>query len=119
MEKILVTRSSMPELDEYVEEIKDIFESHWLTNMGVKHNELEEQLEAPKPFAIYCYDELSYNDIESAKALGLGIILVNTRSYSIDRNQGISQFDTMTFGKKEREYRYLKSSDYKDERSEI
>ena len=44
MEKILVTRSSMPELDEYVEEIKDIFESHWLTNMGVKHNELEERL---------------------------------------------------------------------------
>lgn len=34
MEKILVTRSSMPELDEYVDEIKSIFESHWLTNMG-------------------------------------------------------------------------------------
>lgn len=44
MEKILVTRSSMPELDEYVEEIKGLFESHWLTNMGVKHNELEERL---------------------------------------------------------------------------
>ena len=44
MEKILVTRSSMPELDEYVDEIKDIFESHWLTNMGVKHNQLEEKL---------------------------------------------------------------------------
>jgi hypothetical protein len=28
---ILVTRSSMPELDEFVEEIKPIFESHWLT----------------------------------------------------------------------------------------
>ena len=34
--KILVTRSSMPELDEYVEEIRPIWESHWLTNMGVK-----------------------------------------------------------------------------------
>ena len=34
----------MPELDEYVEEIKGLFESHWLTNMGVKHNELEEKL---------------------------------------------------------------------------
>ncbi len=44
MEKIFVTRSSMPELEEYVEEIKDLFESHWLTNMGVKHNQLEEKL---------------------------------------------------------------------------
>ena len=44
MEKILVTRSSMPELDEYVDEIKSIFESHWLTNMGEKHNRLEEEL---------------------------------------------------------------------------
>ena len=31
---ILVTRSSMPEIEEYVEEIKSIWESHWLTNMG-------------------------------------------------------------------------------------
>lgn len=45
MEKpILVTRSSMPSLDEYVNEIKDIWESHWLTNMGVKHQKLEKEL---------------------------------------------------------------------------
>lgn len=44
MDKILVTRSSMPELDEYVEEIKGLWESHWLTNMGAKHKELESQL---------------------------------------------------------------------------
>ena len=43
--KILVTESSMPELDEYVEEIKSIFESKWLTNMGVKHKELQSNLE--------------------------------------------------------------------------
>ena len=35
----------MPEFDEYVEEIKDIWDSHWLTNMGSKHNKLERQLE--------------------------------------------------------------------------
>ncbi|GAB2027627.1 DegT/DnrJ/EryC1/StrS family aminotransferase [Lactovum odontotermitis] len=34
----------MPSLEEYVEEIKDIWESHWLTNMGVKHQELEKKL---------------------------------------------------------------------------
>ena len=43
--KILVTESSMPELDEYVEEIKSIFESKWLTNMGAKHKELQSKLE--------------------------------------------------------------------------
>lgn len=44
MEKILVTRSSMPELDEYIEEIKSVFESHYLTNMGPKHEELRKEL---------------------------------------------------------------------------
>lgn len=43
-DKILVTQSSMPELEEYVEEIKSIFKTKHLTNMGAKHNELEEKL---------------------------------------------------------------------------
>lgn len=43
---IKVTRSSMPELNEYIEEIKDIWDSHWLTNMGPKHKELQEKLES-------------------------------------------------------------------------
>lgn len=42
--KILVTRSSMPKLEEYVEEIKEMWDTHWLTNMGVKHQKLEENL---------------------------------------------------------------------------
>lgn len=41
---ILVTRSSMPSFEEYTEEIEDIWESHWLTNMGVKHQQLEKAL---------------------------------------------------------------------------
>ena len=43
-DKILVTRSSMPTLEEYVEEIKDIWESRWLTNMGEKHQRLQNEL---------------------------------------------------------------------------
>lgn len=43
-QKILVTQSSMPKFDEYVDEIKDLWDSRWLTNMGVKHNELEKKL---------------------------------------------------------------------------
>ena len=42
--RITVTRSSMPSLDEYIEEIKDLWDTHWLTNAGVKHQELIEQL---------------------------------------------------------------------------
>ena len=41
-EKILVTQSSMPPYEEYIEAIKPLWESHWLTNMGTYHKELEE-----------------------------------------------------------------------------
>jgi len=44
MKKIQVTRSSMPLFEEYTEEIKDLWESHWLTNMGTKHKQLEKDL---------------------------------------------------------------------------
>lgn len=42
--KINVTRSSMPSYEEYCKEIKEIWETHWLTNRGPKHNLLEEKL---------------------------------------------------------------------------
>lgn len=45
MAKILVTRSSMPSFEEYCEEIKKLWDSHWLTNMGVEHQALEQALE--------------------------------------------------------------------------
>ncbi|MCQ2455379.1 MAG: DegT/DnrJ/EryC1/StrS family aminotransferase [Clostridia bacterium] len=41
---INVTRSSMPDFGEYCEEIKELWDSHWLTNMGVKHKQLESDL---------------------------------------------------------------------------
>ncbi len=44
MKKILVTQTSMPPYEEYINEIKDIWDSYWLTNMGPKHNLLESQL---------------------------------------------------------------------------
>lgn len=42
--QILVTRSSMPDFDEYAEEIKSMWDSHWLTNMGPKHKQLQTML---------------------------------------------------------------------------
>lgn len=45
MGKILVTRSSMPSYEEYCVEIKELWDSHWLTNMGVKHKLFQRELE--------------------------------------------------------------------------
>jgi len=36
-QKINVTQATLPPKEEYIEEIKDIWDSHWLTNMGEKH----------------------------------------------------------------------------------
>ncbi len=44
MNNILVTRSSMPSFEEYCEEIKELWDTHWLTNMGTKHKQLEANL---------------------------------------------------------------------------
>lgn len=44
-EQILVTRSSMPTMEEYIEEIRPIWESHWLTNMGEKHEAFQLELQ--------------------------------------------------------------------------
>ncbi len=43
-DKIFVTRSSMPSLEEYMEEVSSVFESRFLTNMGPKHDLLCEGL---------------------------------------------------------------------------
>ena len=49
---ILVTQPSIPELEEYINELRDIWDSKWLTNMGQKHRELQaklkEYLQAPQ-----------------------------------------------------------------------
>ncbi|WP_320646105.1 DegT/DnrJ/EryC1/StrS family aminotransferase [Synergistes jonesii] len=42
--KITVTRPSMPPYEEFIEEIKDLWESRWLTHTGPKHQELERRL---------------------------------------------------------------------------
>ena len=42
--KILVTQSSIAPFEEYIEEIKPLFETKWLTNNGLKHRELETKM---------------------------------------------------------------------------
>lgn len=49
---IMVTESSMPSFEEYIEEIRPLFESRWLTNMGPIYkkfqNKLKEYLGVPE-----------------------------------------------------------------------
>lgn len=41
---IPVTKSVLPSFEEYTDEIRDIWESGWLTNNGTKHQQLEQEL---------------------------------------------------------------------------
>lgn len=42
--KIPVIQSTLPPFEEYVEEIREIWDSKWLTNSGTKHQQLEQSL---------------------------------------------------------------------------
>lgn len=44
LKHINVTRSSMPPYEEYCEEIKELWDSRWLTNNGTKHEQLRASL---------------------------------------------------------------------------
>lgn len=75
LDKIFVTRSSMPDYEEYCEEIKDLWSSHWLTNMGEKHRqfqkELEKMLDVPH-IALYANGHLALENALSAMNLPKG-----------------------------------------------
>jgi len=42
--KIFVTRSSMPPFEEYMEAVRPLWDSAWLTNMGANHEKLRREL---------------------------------------------------------------------------
>lgn len=46
MERINVTQASLPTLEEYVAEVSDLFDSHWITNYGSKAQQLQRKLTA-------------------------------------------------------------------------
>jgi len=81
MSNILVTRSSMPCFEEYCKEIKDIWDSHWLTNMGVKHKELQKKLENYLDIphvALYTNGHLALENIIAALDLPKGGEVITT-----------------------------------------
>ncbi|MBR1765153.1 MAG: DegT/DnrJ/EryC1/StrS family aminotransferase [Ruminococcus sp.] len=78
---ILVTRSSMPTQEEYQKEISELWETHWLTNMGAKHKqfqaELEEMLGVPH-VALYCNGHLALENIIEAMDFPKGSEVITT-----------------------------------------
>ena len=79
--RILVTRSSLPSFEEYCEEIKELWDSHWLTNMGVKHKQLQAELEAylDTPHAIlYTNGHLALENVITAMNLPKGGEVITT-----------------------------------------
>ena len=77
--RILVTRSSMPPFEEYCEEIRPLWESHWLTNMGEEHRKLEEALKERLRTPNVCLFTNGHNALECIlEALGLHGEVVTT-----------------------------------------
>jgi len=78
---INVTRSSMPPFEEYCEEIKSLWDSHWLTNMGVKHKQLQADLEtylkAPH-VTLYTNGHLALENVIAAMDLPKGGEVITT-----------------------------------------
>lgn len=69
---INVTRSSMPPFAEYCEEVRELWDTRWLTNMGVKHRTLETQLMAyleASNICLYANGHLALEAIISAMGL--------------------------------------------------
>jgi len=78
---INVTRSSMPSFEEYCEEIKELWDTHWLTNMGTKHKQLQAQLEDYLDIphvALYTNGHLALENIIAAMELPAGGEVITT-----------------------------------------
>lgn len=79
--QIHVTRSSMPAYEEYCEEIKDLWDSHWLTNMGAKHKQLQAELEKylnVSHVILYANGHLALENIIAAMNLPKGGEVITT-----------------------------------------
>lgn len=76
---INVTRSSLPDFDEYCREIHDIWDSRWLTNMGEKHQQLEALLRDHLGVENVCLFSNGHLALETAiEALGLSGEVITT-----------------------------------------
>ena len=78
-EKILVTKSYLPPFEEYTEEIRGLWDSHWITNMGTEHEKLEKELRQYLKAENVCLFQNGHLALElSLQALGLKGEIITT-----------------------------------------
>lgn len=80
-DRILVTRSSMPPMAEYMEELAPLWNSHWLTNMGAEHRKLEHGLKdylGVDNVALFCNGHLALECALEAMGLPKGSEVITT-----------------------------------------
>jgi len=77
---LYVTRPSVPSFEEYCAEIRSIWDSHILTNMGEKHQALQEQLESflSCPVTLFANGHLALEAALSALNLPRGSEVITT-----------------------------------------
>ena len=100
-ETINVTRSSMPGFEEYCEEIRELWDSRWLTNMGVKHRQLQAELEAyldAPHVTLFTNGHIALETVIEAMAFPVGAEVITTpftfasTTHAIVRNSLIPVF---------------------------
>lgn len=78
---IPVTRSSMPGFEEYCEEIRELWDSRWLTNNGTKHAQLEAALKAywdASNVVLYTNGHLALEQVIAAMKFPVGGEVITT-----------------------------------------
>ena len=78
---INVTQSSLPSFKEYINEIKNLWRSHWLTNMGEMHNTFQKQLEeylGIPHVSLYTNGHLALENIIAAMNFSQGSEVITT-----------------------------------------
>lgn len=81
MKRIKVTRAMLPDFSEYADEIRDLWDSHWITNMGIKHNELQTLLEGyleSKHVSLFCNGHMALENAIEALDLPMGSEIITT-----------------------------------------
>lgn len=71
----------MPCFEEYCEEIKDLWDTHWITNMGSKHQRLQDELEkylGVKHVSLYTNGHLALENAITALGLPQGGEVITT-----------------------------------------
>ena len=100
---INVTQSSIPAFEEYCEEIKDLWNSRWLTNMGTKHKafkaQLEQYLEVPH-VALYTNGHLALENVIAAMELPA----CGETEKSVGKKEGLKTAGALTYERSKRMY---------------